>query len=73
MTERTGAPDVRRRPREAQSDGPIAAARLNMLVATGARERIASECRDLLAVVRFELTRIVPTTSGLRVFEAPVV
>jgi hypothetical protein len=48
----------------------MAAADLNMLVATGGRERTESEYRALLHAAGFEVTRIVPTASGLAVIEA---
>jgi hypothetical protein len=48
----------------------MAAADLNMLIATGGRERTESEYRELLRSTGFEITRIVTTTSGLAVIEA---
>ena len=48
----------------------MAAADLNMLIATGGRERTESEYRSLLRAASFEVTSIVPTASGLDVIEA---
>jgi hypothetical protein len=48
----------------------MAAADLNMLIATGGRERTESEYRALLRAAAFEVERIVPTASGLSVIEA---
>jgi hypothetical protein len=73
MSDRTGAAADPRRPRQVQTEGPTAAADLDMLIATGGRRRSAPDERDLLATARFELTRIVPTTSDLHVLEAYVV
>lgn len=50
-----------------------AAADLNMLVATGGRERTESEYRSLLQASGFEVASIVPTASGLDVIDARVV
>jgi hypothetical protein len=46
------------------------AADLNMLIATGGRERTESEYRALLDAAGFAVSRIVPTKSGLAVIEA---
>jgi hypothetical protein len=51
-------------------DRSIVAADLNMLVATGGRERTESEYGALLRAGGFDVTRIVPTQSGLHVVEA---
>jgi hypothetical protein len=48
----------------------MAAADLNMLVATGGRERTAAEYRALLHDAGWDVARIVPTASGLDVIEA---
>jgi hypothetical protein len=47
----------------------MAAADLNMLIATGGRERTESEYRALCRASGFDVTRIVPTASGLSVIE----
>jgi hypothetical protein len=48
----------------------MAAADLNMLVATGGRERTEAEYRALLHDAGWDVARIVPTASGLDVIEA---
>jgi hypothetical protein len=48
----------------------MAAADLNMLIATGGRERTETEYRTLLRAAGFEVAAIVPTTFGLAVIEA---
>jgi hypothetical protein len=47
-----------------------AAADLNMLIATGGRERTETEYRSLLRTAGFEVASIVPTESGLDVIDA---
>ncbi len=46
---------------------------LNMLVSTGGRKRTTAEFRQLLGVVGFRRTRIVPTASPLSLIEAALV
>jgi len=43
---------------------------INMLVRTGGRERTAEEFRVLLATAKFELIRVVPTSTEISVVEA---
>ena len=43
---------------------------LNMMVATGGRERTESQYRSMLAASGFRLDRIVPTTAGIDIIEA---
>jgi len=48
----------------------MASADLNMLIATGGRERTENEYRALLRAAGFEVAAIVPTASGLSIIEA---
>jgi hypothetical protein len=61
---------VAERPGSSDEDQAVVQADLNMLVATGGRERTAPEYGELLEAAGFRLSRIVPTLSLLSVTEA---
>jgi O-methyltransferase domain len=58
------------RPGSSPHDVMIAAADLNMLIATGGRERTAAEFRTLLGAAGLHVTRMAPTPAAMSIIEA---
>jgi hypothetical protein len=58
------------RPGSSPHDAMIAATDLNMLIATGGRERTAAEFRALLDAAGLHVTRVVSTPAGMSIIEA---
>jgi hypothetical protein len=63
-------PIVPERPGSSPYDAMIAAADLNMLIATGGKERTAAEFCALLDAAGLPITRVVPTPATMSVIEA---